>query len=141
MAALIVNSTVTGFENMLNLSRKVGSVEYDIGAVLLNRIRTRFLAQQTPDGVKWPESHAARIRRETGRDGGTLFDTGALFHSIKAVLQENGSISIQTDIEYARKHQFGEDGLPARPFLGFNKEDELLARGMVEERIRGMING
>jgi phage gpG-like protein len=144
MAALIVNSTVTGFQNMVNLAGKVGSVEYDIGAVLLNRIKARFLAETDPDGVRWPKSHAAIERAKSGRDGGTLFDTGTLFHSIKAVLKEDGTLSIQTDVPYAVNHQEGYDGfaaIPKRVFLGFSREDELLARELMEERIRETIGG
>jgi hypothetical protein len=61
-----------------------------MAAAMLDRTRKRFLEQVSPDGVAWKESRAAMIRRVTGRDGGTLFDTGSLFHSLNVLPKRFG---------------------------------------------------
>lgn len=104
-------------------------------AVLLNRIRTRFLAQEDPDGTPWVESQAARDRRESGRDGGTLFDTGTLFHSIQGFSNSPGVRGIGTDVEYADIHQFGFDGNEERIILGFSDDDVDIVTRLITDRL------
>lgn len=94
-----------------------------VGATVLDRIRKRFLNQVDPDGKPWVPSFAAMRRAESGRGGGTLFDTGRLFHSIQFARKKSTVGEISTDVPYARKHQFGQQGLPVRVFMGVNKDD------------------
>ena len=107
----------------------------EAGALILNRIRRRFLAQESPDGVPWEPSLAAFQRSFSGRGGGTLFDTGTLFHSIQLFSISPLEKSIATDVAYAPKHQYGEGGLPVREFLGFSDEDSTLARLVLLKKI------
>lgn len=123
-------------------------------AILLNRIRQRFLKQQAPNGTFWPESRAAARRTRQGRGGGTLFDTGSLFHSIEAVrgsapgerlLRVNpAAINPKTKQSvgaYARKHNDGLRGLPRRQFLGFSDADvaivKRIAKAAMDKAIKG----
>lgn len=108
-------------------------------AVILNRIRTRFLAESGPDGPFKP-SKAGLLRKAGGyttRNGkrytgtGTLFETGTLFHSIQAVRLEEGARSIMTDVPYARYAE--ADGV--RKFLGFNAEDESVVKALIRLRL------
>ena len=103
-------------------------------ALLLNRIRTRFLAETDPDGNKWPESKAAKKRRASGGTG-TLFDTGTLFRSLQAYAKGLDERAIGTDVPYAPFLQFGTDKLPARVFLGIGEEDLMLVERLVLLRI------
>ena len=108
----------------------------EAAAILLNRIRTRFLEQVDADGNPWPVSAASRIRNSTpGGGGGTLFDTGALFNSLQVFTNEPGVRGLGTDIPYAPQHQFGENGLPERNFLGFNDDDGLIIERLIADRI------
>lgn len=103
-------------------------------ALLLNRIRARFMRQEAPDGSQWTPSFSA-IRE--GR--ATLYDTGRLFHSIQAYRVGAGVRAIGTDVPYARKHQLGEDGMLKREFLGFNDEDLYLVEQRILQRIQGAL--
>lgn len=106
-----------------------------VAAAQLARIRARFLAQESPNGSPWPESRAAMVRRITGRDGGTLFDTGSLFHSLNVIPMQGmeravgvvpGTKNRETgeDVEtYGRAHQLGLYGNPVREFIGFSQDD------------------
>lgn len=105
-------------------------------AILLNRIRQRFLAEVDPDGRPWIPSLASRIRKATGRGGGTLFDTGRLFHSIQEYKDSPETRYIGTNVPYAEKHQLGLNGMVRRQFIGASVEDEDLMVRLVEERVR-----
>ncbi len=102
-------------------------------AIILNRIRARFLRQESPDGATWPVSQAALKRQKSGRDGGTLFDSGGLFHSIDVATEGAGQREIGTNAPYARKHQEG-DGVEKREFLGFSQEDADVIEALIKAR-------
>lgn len=104
-------------------------------ALLLNRIRTRFLNEEGPDG-KWKPSKAAIKRRAKGGTG-TLFNTGTLFHSIQAVRTEEGTRSIQTDVPYGKYHQYGKGDMH-RVFLHFKDDDVTLVEKLISRRIKGI---
>lgn len=106
----------------------------EVGALLLNRIRTRFLAETDPDGQKWVESKAARRRKASGGGGGTLFDTGALFNSIQFSRFAGDSAKIVTDVPYAIEHQEGI-GQVQRVFMGFSTEDVTFSAAFISKRI------
>jgi phage gpG-like protein len=109
-------------------------------AVVFRNNKKRFLAQEDPDGKAWPESMAAKRRRTDvskggeGRDGGTLFNTGDLFHSLEVRTEGRNGRVLYTDIPYARRHQEGTDGMIERKFLGFGDDDITMTRKiMIEE--------
>lgn len=117
----------------------------EAGGVLLNRIRKRFLAQVDPEGKPWEPSYAAFLRSfgigksgkklKRGSGGGTLFDTGTLFHSIQLYSVSPLEQSIATDVYYAPYHNEGTGTLPKREFLGFSEEDHLLAANVFMQKI------
>lgn len=122
--------TLSGFNRLVtavNLSFGQPVVRKDIfnavGANLLQTQQQRFLQATDPDGIPWPVSRAAIRRKASGRGGKTLFDRGVLFRSIQFGIIDDETAEIGTDVPYARKHQFGEEGLPRREFLGFTQED------------------
>jgi phage virion morphogenesis protein len=122
--------------NKLNLATSTEETLDVAGAFLLNQIKTRFLRQEDTEGNKWPESQGSIFRKKSGRDGGTLFDSGKLFESIELRRGGPGVRIISTDVSYGEKHQFGLDGMPKREFLGFNAEDEAGVRRIIEARIK-----
>lgn len=104
------------------------------GALLYNRIRTRFLQQQDPDGSTWVESWSAKQRRERGVGGGTLFDTGTLFRSIQLHKVGADSRAISTDVPYAPDHNLGINNQRQRVFLGFGREDASVVTQLILKR-------
>lgn len=104
-------------------------------AILLNRIRTRFLGEVDPDDATWIPSKAGLKRRAMGGTG-TLFDTGTLFHSIQAFQpSEPGSRGLGTDVFYAPYLQNGTHRMPPRVFLGFGEEDISVVSALVLRRV------
>lgn len=99
-------------------------------ALLLNRIRTRFLAEQDPDGNQWKPS-----QRALATGGRTLFKTGTLFHSLQAYAVGQDDRAIGTDVLYAPFHQFGTPNMVARPFLGFNEDDLSIVEKRIIQRV------
>lgn len=110
------------------------------GAILLNRIRTRFLDEVAPDDVPWIPSKASQRRRARGGTG-TLFDTGNLFRSIQLapIDGEGDTAYIATDVEYGLYHQYGI-GQVQRSFLGFNERDAALVAKLLALRISEEVN-
>lgn len=112
-------------------AKQIGNEIMDMaGPILLNRTRQRYLAQVDPDGRKWVESDAAKRRHELGIGGGTLFNTGTLFHSIQYAARGNSRV-FGTDVSYGAKHQNGI-GVIKRVFLGFSAQDIVLVRTVAE---------
>ena len=126
-------------DNLIKKTKKATRTQpiYDAAsALMLNRIRTRFIDTESTDGEKWVESKAARQRARRGRGGGTLFDTGRLFHSIQPT-QRKDELAIGTSVAYGARHQFG-DGVIQREFLGFSDEDISDLIGIVEDQIKDL---
>lgn len=110
----------------------------EIGAMLLNRIRARFLAETDSEGTQWPESKAAQARRAGGGTG-TLYETGHLFRSVQLAAKGADYRIIGTDVPYGKFHQFGTRLLPRRSFLGVNDEDARLAEALLQHRIERFV--
>lgn len=108
-------------------------------ALLLNRIRTRFLNTEDPDGKKWPESEAAAERKAHGRGGKTLFDTGTLWHSIQAYRERFDIRGIGTDVPYGPVHQLGLGHQEKRVFLGFGQDDITVVEARLLQRIEEVL--
>lgn len=114
------------------------------GAVLFNRVRTRFLDEIDPTGVKWPRSRAAIRRERLGRGGGTLFATGRMFRGLQLYADSPTSRAIgvnvtsKTGFPYPMVHQFGL-GFPQRQFLGFGDEDvNMMSRVIIHRLVRAL---
>lgn len=131
----------------LDAALKVPDILDEAEAVLLNRIRTRFLAETDPDGKKWEPSKAALKRKAGGytwsngrkvTGTGTLFASGVLFHSIQAFASSPTSRDIATDVPYARRHQYGI-GVEVRPFLGFSDLDGKVIERLIALRVQGIL--
>lgn len=112
----------------------------EAGALLLNRIRRRFLRETDPFGQKWIPSQAALRRRRSGGTG-TLFRTGRLFHSIQLSGDGPNQRAIGSDVWYGKHHQFGTPKLPVRMFLGFNDDDADAVEKLLKKRIEESLGG
>jgi phage gpG-like protein len=123
---------------VVNLKKSLGEVNDAVGAVLVDRIRKRFLAEETADGDKWIPSKAGLRRRAAGGTG-TLFASGTLWQSIQHARRSAVDGEILTDVPYAPQHQFGQKGNLKREFLAFNQSDAdagaLIAAAIIERRI------
>lgn len=117
----------------LNAALDPEEIADECEAIILNRIRTRFLDEEGPNGP-WPQSKAAAKRRAKGGTG-TLFDTGLLFHSIQASRGADGERFFQSDVPYGRYHQDGI-GQEKRVFLGFNDDDIDVVKRLIAKRIK-----
>ena len=66
VTALGINDLIEDLK-ALNKAINVEDILDSSGAYLLNQIRTRFLAQESPEGEIWPESGAAAKRKAKGK--------------------------------------------------------------------------
>jgi phage gpG-like protein len=141
-------------KQLLDLIDTNDILDHDAVPFLLNRIRTRFLAEHNPDDQPWPVSEAAKIRRGGGytwsrgakwTGTGTLFASGTLFRSIEAGLGFGPLLDINTrvigtDDPVGVFHQFGTKKLPPRPFLGFNDQDASLLEVVLMQSLQDKLD-
>lgn len=146
----------------------MGAPLKEIGGVLAESTRQRFVTSTAPDGSRWaPNAQATYLgglgSGHSGKDGrinarGTamvmnkrpLVDTGALAEReiTYQLLPNNSGVVIGTNRfagEWdggANVHQFGsQDGrIPARPFLGLSGEDEQQVLGILETYLLGLVD-
>lgn len=132
-----------------NVATKINTNEIldKAGAMLLNRMRRRFLAEVDPDNVPWLPSKAAEKRKSggyTSRGGkkftstGTLFESGTLYHSIQLHTVSDTERAISTDVFYGVFHQEGK-GQEMRKFLGFNNEDQTMFTKIVQNEVNILV--
>lgn len=106
----------------------------EMASILLNRIRTRFLSEVDPSGSAWIPSKAGEKRRAAGGTG-TLFDSGRLFRSVQLAGTGPDERQIMTDVPYAAKHNFGEDGMIKREFMNYNSDDLEVMSKLLAKRV------
>lgn len=135
----MISITVQGQEKLLEQLDKLAEaldteeILDQAAALMLARIRQRFLTKLTPDGDPWFPSKRG-LKRSAAGGPGTLYDTGRLFRSIQLFAEEEPNTrTIGTDVFYAPFLQFN----PAKNwiFLGFGEEDRELAQDFVLKRI------
>ena len=133
-----VNLSITSanLEKKLQLIEEImssGIILDTATAMLLNRVRTRFLAETDPQGKPWVPSKAGQRRRAKGGTG-TLFDTGRLFYSIQASGEGPDIRYLGTDVPYAKYHQ-GPEASVERTFLGIGDNDAQLLERFLQRRL------
>lgn len=106
-------------------AEKLNPVLEDIGQDMVHVTKTqRFDQEKDPSRRAWKKlSPGYKAYKDRVRPGAKIlvFD-GKLKNSISHSVGSD-MVSIGTGVPYAVKHQYGERGLPARPFLGFNNDD------------------
>lgn len=114
------------------IKRKLQRVEHmqpimdRIAADMLKETQLNFRNEQSPEKKSWEKLKESTLanRRKEGRGAKILQDTGQLLQSIhsKSKATKNTAYAVVgTNLDYAKKHQFGKGKIPARPFVGFNK--------------------
>lgn len=78
----------------------------------------------SPDGQPWQPWSMATQRQyaRRGHGGSLLFHTGALNNSIQYRLSEH-TLTVYSNVGYAKYLQFGTSKMPARPFMGWTQQD------------------
>ena len=131
------------FQNIQTATGNTSEVLDEAAAIMLNRIRGRFLETKAPDGSIWPVSKAAlqratndgqKVGSKTYKDGKTLFMSGKLFQSIQARKPSATSRAIFTDKPYARSHNEGLNQVQ-RVFLGFSTDNVTILTRLAETRL------
>ena len=104
----------------------------DVGEIALRSIRKNF-----DDGGR-PKSWPKRKTRYSGRRrrNKLLIDTGQLVNSL-TYQATNQHVDIGTNVEYAATHHFGRGGIPARPFLMLQDEDDRPIRDAILDHLKG----
>lgn len=144
------------FTQLITIMGNTTPVMAAIGEGLVSSTHRRFVAQKSPDGMKWAPLHPAY--RAIKRNSRILTESGRLRGSINAQAS-NDMVRVGTNVIYAAIHQFGgtivprsarflffrlSSGLvqassvtlPARPFMGISSEDE----EMIADTVFGFVS-
>lgn len=132
------------------------SLHKEIGEQLITNTKERFRNQVDPDGKPWSKSF--RAVQEKGK---TLMDTRSLYNSFGFKARPD-RVDVGTNLVYASTHQEGmvikprkakylkfkfngsfrtvkKVKIPARPFMGINREDREDIEEIIRERIEEIL--
>ena len=105
-----------------------------VGDEMIDRTQARIEAGMTPDGEAFAPLDPLYAIRKKGP--GILRESGMLFGTLNTQMAGN-TLIWGSDRPYAAVHQFGAvirgRDIPARPYLGFNAEDQAVVRETLEE--------
>lgn len=112
----------------------------EIGEYLLESHRQRFDDQVDPDGHAWEPLSARTIERKKKNADKILIEHGGLMDSLHYNASSHG-LEFGTNLIYGATHQFGDEdrNIPARPFLGINRDDEEEIIRIIEDHILAAI--
>lgn len=140
---------VDGFEavrsalgRLEKLSKQPDAIAKDFGIVIKRAIARAFSQSRAPEivapveggkaeqaaGAQWaPLAESTLQRRRKGKKKSNsvkiLIDRGTMKMSIGQLI-DNGAVTVGSGIEYGPYHQGGTPRMPARPFVGYNNEDQ-----------------
>lgn len=147
------------FRRLIALGENPAPMLQDIGDMAVTNVERRFFDEAGPGGAPWKPS--LRVQKTGGK---TLTLTPRLAASFSAVV-EGLSVRWGTNVEYAAAHQFGATirpktksalrfqlpgmgwvtvksvTLPARPFLGWDREDERAAGEVARDHLERAVAG
>jgi len=112
--------------NLANMAKRDVFLDA-VGDMVSQRVKDRIEGGKTsPDGspwAPWAPYTAAKRAAKGNADRGLLFDSGYLLRSITSETMISG-VTIWTPASYASDLQNGDGGrLPARPFMGWSREE------------------
>lgn len=105
-----------------------------IGQALQASTTLRFNKGVDPDGQRWEPSKIVLAGKQARTLVSNRKHPDKLQESIK-FSSDDREVNVGTDTEYAGKHQFGEDGLPKRSFLGLSDLDKERINEIMENHI------
>ena len=94
----------------------------------------RFNKGVDPEGNAWKPSKIVLAGKQARTLVSNRVHPDKLQRSIK-YSSDDKEVNVGTDTEYAGKHQFGEDGLPKRSFLGISDLDKERIDEIIEKHI------
>lgn len=94
----------------------------NIGEMIENQTKQRIQTEKSsPDGEAWAPWSAEYARLRSG--GHSLLENQG--HLLTSIANRSSGMEaiVGTDVPYGATHQFGRDGIPARPYLGLTGEN------------------
>jgi phage gpG-like protein len=157
-------STVTGHKRLVarlkRIRERLPEVFDDSAAkaLLIRRMRARFIAEISPDGIPWPALADSTIARKKKKGitnpAKKLIETGAMYRAFGEISGRNaGLLAINTGLGFrvgiddpeltmrARVNNYGSFRVPAREFMGLSESDVRSYREAVARRLRNIVRG
>ncbi|WP_337869807.1 phage virion morphogenesis protein [Meiothermus sp.] len=138
---------------------RLDRVASSVGEALVSSTIQRFDEQAGPDGRPWPPLAAAtvaprandftksgRLRKgvEERLQGRKILIRSARLRNSISYVREGTRVMVGTNVVYGRIHQLGGQAgrgkkvsVPARPYLGISRADEVEIRRILEEELGG----
>lgn len=109
----------------------------DIAALISSQTRRRINREKSePEtGAKWPQ-WSEKYAKTRHRNQSLLISTGHLRDSIFSRKNSRDSISIGTNLFYAKFLQEGTQIMPKRPFLGLSRRNQAAIERHVSSQIK-----
>ena len=106
-------------ETMRNFEKLKRDEPLILGNMAQRYFRKSF-EEQGWDGVKWKPRAADKTKKDIWR--AILVKTGTLKRAVNSslTLATFDKIEFSVPVVYAKRHNYGEDGMPQRKFLGYS---------------------
>lgn len=115
----------------------------DIGEYMLRSTRERTDREESPDGVPWVAlSKKYERRKQRLRPGVRMLHFDNFMLGARLSYQVGADyVDIGTSAKYGATHQFGRDGIPARPWLGASAADLAELRQILAAHLQAALDG
>lgn len=151
---------VAGLDRLARHLTDLTPLMQEIGEVMVESTKQRFLAGTSPEGVPWAPKSAATLEAYAARgdsiDFRPLFGPSRRLSSEISYLAGPESVEIGSALIYAGVHQFGAaegafgtmangspipwGDIPARPFLGISEQDRTNVLAAIDEWLARVVD-
>jgi len=145
----VTGNAIRELSRMTQRMRVPGPALKRVGTYVVGLSQQAFKDQADPTTHKgWAELRDVTLERRRNRDNSSvkiLRDNGHLFKSIHHIITGKRTVAVGSDKVYSRMHQLGGTTsprsmipgkrIPARPFLGFDKQGGMEITAIVKRYI------
>jgi phage virion morphogenesis protein len=133
------------FQNLVDNVDNPSPALREIGEVLVQSTKQRFVSKTDPDGTAWKDNSAITIANK-GRNEPLIGESGELGEQIHYNLVGSGELEVGSSMEYAAMQHFGGlksdfphlwGDIPARRIVGISSSDEKQIIDIVGDHILG----
>ncbi len=119
---------------LTRIQRLLGRLPRDVGNEALLFFLNQFKKEETPEGKSWPQRKADGEGVRSSRRA-LLVKSGRLRKSIRLTKVISNSVTIGTNVSFAKYHNEGTERMPQRKFIGKSSALSRRLQRMIKAKI------